>query len=303
MSLDEHLQQQKKIIVRRYPSAEALAQVEIGKKFIVVQDDFDPSFVPQGYTLIDMKHKNSSFKTLVPQSLLFYMANPGEGEPEGALEEIADFYGETKGFEDDLIENGDTSVQEANWANLARGSYHTYLVNRLVKHRKGERDVEGEPVPEFNPEVLAQLDLSDPYVSQRVKVMAALALEKTADQIKTHDVKDVLKHVTLNYKERVKRKELTEVKCWAGSHYKIKHEYRTVDGIEERQETYSALNTQIGELESQIDVYRKQKHSGNVGRHDGALIRQYVNLAHIIPENPRAQLDISPPEKISEEQK
>ena len=84
MSLDDHLQQQKKIVVRRYPSAEALAQVERGNKFIVVQDDFDSSFVPQGYTLIDMKHKGSSFKTLIPQSLLFYMANPGEGEPEGA---------------------------------------------------------------------------------------------------------------------------------------------------------------------------------------------------------------------------
>ena len=273
MSLEEHLQKQKKIVVRRYPSAEALAQVERGNKFIVVQDDFDPSFVPQGYTLIDMKHKNSSFKTLVPQSLLFYMANPGEGEPEGALEEIANFYGETKDFEDDLIENGNTSVQEANWANLARGSYHTYLINRLVKHRKGERDGEGEPVPEFNPEVLAQLDLSDTYVSQRIKAMAALALEKTADQIKAHEVKDVLRHVTLSYreKERVERKELTEVKCWAGSHYEIKHEYKTVARTEwvDKQQTYSALNTQIGELESQIDVYRKQKHSGNVGRHDG----------------------------------
>ena len=140
MSLDEKLQQQKKVVVRRYPSIEALAQVEKGNKFIVVQDDFDPSFVPQGYTLIDMKHKSNSFRTLVPQSLLFYMANPGEGEPEGALEEIADFYGETKDFEDDLIENGSTSVQEANWANLARGSYQTYLINRLVKHRKGEKD-------------------------------------------------------------------------------------------------------------------------------------------------------------------
>lgn len=297
MSLDEKLQQQRKVVVRRYPSAEALAQVERGNKFIVVQDDFDQSFVPQGYTLIDMKHKNSSFKTLVPQSLLFYMANPGEGEPEGALEEIANFYGETKDFEDDLIENGDTSVQEANWANLARGSYHTYLINRLVKHRKGERDGEGEPVPEFNPEVLTQLDLNDSYVSQRVKAIAALALEKTADQIKAHEVKDVLKHVTFNYQERVKRKELTEVKCWAGSHYEIKHEYRTVDRIEERQQTYSALNTQIGELESQIDTYRKQRHNGQVGRHDSALIRQYVNLAHIISENPRAQLDIMPPIK------
>ena len=53
-------------------------------------------------------------------------------------------------------------------------------------------------------------------------------------------------------------------------------------------------------MESQIDVYRKQKHDGDIGRHDSALIRQYINLAHIIPENQRAQLDIMPPEKKHE---
>ena len=39
MSLDEKFQQRKKLVIRRYPSAEALAQVERGNKFIVVEDE------------------------------------------------------------------------------------------------------------------------------------------------------------------------------------------------------------------------------------------------------------------------
>jgi hypothetical protein len=70
-----------------------------------------------------------------------------------------------------------------------------------------------------------------------------------------------------------------------------------------KEEKYAVLNSKIGEMEMDITKYRKQKHNGQLGRHDEALIRQYTNLAHIIPENPRAQLDIMPSEKSKEEQK
>jgi len=169
---------------------------------------------------------------------------------------------------------------------------------------------------------LHQLDLDDSYVTQRIKAIAALALEKTAEQINTHDVRDVLKHVTIRAQriEKLSRKEFEEVTCWAGSHYEIKPEYKGRGDVDYdityrhdkshmagtktvKEEKYAVLDSSIGEMEMDIIKYRKQKHSGNVGRHDVALIRQYVNLAHIIPENPRAQLDISPPEKTSEEQK
>ncbi len=326
MNLENKLQQQKKRVVRRHPSAEALAQVEMGNKFIIVQDDFDLSNVPQGYTLIDMRHKGISFKTLIPQSLLFYMANPGEGNPNQALEEIADFYGEAKDFEDDLIENGKTNVQETNWATLAKGSYDTYLINRLVKHRKGEKDGKGEPVPELNTEVLRQLNLNDSYVSQRVKAIAAIALGKTADQIDTHEVKDVLRHVSVGtkktkVKERLTREEFEKITCWAGSHYEIKSEYRKGDVKYEIEYEHSkshmegkktfyrdediikpVLDAKIRVLEEDIAEYRKKIHSG-LGRHDQALIRQYINLTHIAPENPRAQLNIKPPEKARSEEK
>ncbi|OGZ70754.1 MAG: hypothetical protein A2904_02505 [Candidatus Staskawiczbacteria bacterium RIFCSPLOWO2_01_FULL_33_9] len=324
MALEDRLQQRRKII-RRAPSAEALAQIEKGKKFIVVQNDFDLSNVPLGYTLIDMNHRGNSFRTLIPQSLLFYMANPGEGDADGALEEIADFYGDAKDLEDDIIEEGGTNVQEANWATLAKESYETYLVNRLVKHKKGEKDKEGEPVPEFDRSVLHQLDLDDSYVSQRVKAIAALALGKTADEVNTRDIKDVLKHVTVGtkkekFEERLTKEEFMKVTCWSGSHYELRSEYRkdkeagySIEHLHDRghmvgtkttyrevELTRPVLDAKIGELEEDILEYRERKH-GSLGRHDKALIRQYVNLALIASENPRAQLNIHLPEKTGEE--
>ncbi len=314
MSLEKQIQK-KKIIIKKYPSLEVLAQAEKGNKFIIVEDDFDFDYIPQGYTLIDMKHKGNSFKTLIPQSLLFYMANPGEGDAEGALEEIADFYGEAEDFEDDMIENGETNIQEANWATLSRNSYETYLVNRLVKRKKGERDEEGEPVPEFNQEVLNKLDLDDDYVTQRVKAIAALSLGKTADQVNAHEIRDVLKHVTVREQgtKELTREEFNKITCWAGSHYAIKEEYQNRSDVEynidsrhstshkvgtktTKQKTYAVLDSKIGELETDITEYRKEKNK-ELGRHDQSLIRQYVNLSYIAPENPQAQLDIKPPEK------
>lgn len=313
MSLEERLiHQQRTSVVRRYPSDQALEQLKQGKKFVVVEEEFDQSFVPEGYTLINMKHRGNCFRSLVPQVLLFYMANPGEGDTEDALEEIADFYDDAEDFEDDMIEEGETSVQETNWATLARNSYQTYLINRLVKHRKGEKE-DGEPVPEFNHKVVYNLDLNDDYVVQRTKAIAALALGKTVDEINTSEIRDVLKHVTIREQktEELSREEFEEVTCWAGSHYELKPEYRNRNDVQyeiQRRCDYSCmvgskttksqrlpvLDAKISELEQEIVRHRTAKH-GQLGRHDSALIRQYVNLAYIASEDPGAQLNITPP--------
>ncbi len=305
-------ERRKRVVVRRVPNEDIREQIERGNKFIIVQDDFDFDSIPEGYTLIDMRHRGEPFRTLIPQSLLFYMANPGEGNPNNALDEIADFYGEAEDFEDDLIEEGRTNVQEANWATLARGSYGTYLVNRLVKHKKGARDEEGEPVPEFNSSVISELHLGRDYVQQRIKAIAALALGKTADQVNVHEIRDVIKHITVRERrtEQLTREEFDKITCWAGSHYEIKPEYQNtkdnydIDRVHSRShkvgtkiipaERALVLDSKITELENEIEEFRRR--SGAVGRHDRALIRQYINLAYIASENPRAQLDIQPPE-------
>jgi hypothetical protein len=321
MSLDQIINQKVLVKPANVPNEDILLEVQRGNRFIVVDAAIDPQAVPDGYTLISMKHKGEDFKALIPQSLLFFMANPGEGNPNEALDEIAGFYGNAKDFEDDLINEGKTSVQGANWATLARGSYSTYLVNRLVKHN-GTKDDKGEPVPEFDSKVIANLDLLEDYVLQRIKAIAAVSLGKDITQIDRHEVRDVLKHVTINEErtEKLSREEFKEITCWAGSHYEIKDEYRNKEGvkydIDRRHDMnhrvgvkhiphseYEMLDVKINELESQITDYRNKKHEGKIGMHDAALIRQYINLAYISKQNPKAQLDIQPPANLDKESK
>lgn len=320
MNLERQLR--KRVAVNKLPSADVMQRVEQGRKFIPVQDDFSSGNVPQGYTLVDTGFRGNSFKALVPQSLLFYMANPGEGDSDSALEQLADFYGDAEDFEEDQIGDGKTSVQEMNWATIARSNYRVYLINKLVTHKRAgfARDGDGEPIPEFDKSTLRELDLDDPYVEQRAKAMAAVALGKTAEEVKKYGVDQVLKHVTVREKSTVAltREEFQNITCWAGSHYELRDEYRNgnsgaVYNIDKRhdrdhmvgtktinEKQIAVFDAQIHALEGEIGAYRKKKH-GKVGRHDSALLREYVNLAYIAKERKDAQLDIKPP--VEEEKK
>lgn len=305
MSLEHKLRQKR--MLRRLPSPEIAEAVKAGKKFILVENDLDN--VPFGYSLIDMKHNNESFKTLVPQSLLFYMANPGEGDVDDALDEISDFYDEIRDFEDNLLEDNDKSVQGTNWAVLARNAYETYLINKLTEAG------EDPDKPEFNEDVLKELGLDDKYVNERVKAIAALALGKSPDEIRRYGVDSVLKHVTVRGRteKSITREEFDNIACWAGSHYEIKDEFRNNPDTEYRiehrhdqghragvkithQRHEKFLDANVCGLEKDIESHRLERH-GLAGRHDANLIRMYANIAHIAKENPRAQLLIQPKEK------
>ncbi|MFH1637722.1 MAG: hypothetical protein ABIB71_04840 [Candidatus Woesearchaeota archaeon] len=304
MSLEQKLRQ-KAVILRRTPSSDVAEAVRQGKKFIIVENDFDA--VPFGYALINMPYKGKAFRTLVPQNLLFYLANPGEGDVDDALDEIADFYDEVKEFEHGMVEDNGTSVQGVNWAVLARNTYETYLINKLTK---GDEDDPGRA--EFKGDALKELDLDDKFVSDRAKAIAAIALDKNPDEVRKYGVDSVLKHVTVKERteEQLTAQEFNQITCWAGSHYEIKEEYRhesNVDyNIEYRhdrdykvgkkvthQKTEKFLDTDVKKLEKEIEDYRVEKND-KVGRHDSNLTRMYVNLAHIAKEKPEAQLLIQP---------
>jgi hypothetical protein len=156
--------QKPKFVFKRTPSAEVMAEVEKGNKFIVLDGDIDD--IPDGYMLINLPFKGQSYRTLIPQTLMFYFANPGEGDVDDALEEISDFYGCVEDEEDESIGNGDTSVQETDWATISKNRYTIYLINKLCRHRKGEYD-DGEPIPEFDDDTLDSLSLRDDFVEQR----------------------------------------------------------------------------------------------------------------------------------------
>jgi hypothetical protein len=271
-------------------------QIEKGNKFVVVNDDFDKAFIPQGYTMIDMVHKGDSFKALVPYSLLFYMVNKGEGDVNDALDELTGFYGNAEDYEDEMITNGNTSVQETNWATLAKSSYHIYLINKLVKHKKFGKDDDGEPIAEFNENALSELDLYDDFVEKRAKAIAALVLGKSVDDIKKTTAASILKHVTIQHQktEKMTKEEFKEVTCWAGSHYELKSEYACKDDVsysiekmhdkgrmvgykQMKKIDVECFDTKVQELEKEIADYRTRKR-GTIGKHDFALTRQYINI-------------------------
>ncbi len=310
MDLEHTLQQKKAVVISRATPTKALEEINKGKKFIIVDETFNQAMIPLGYMLIDMQYKGDSFRTLVPQQLLFYLANPGEGGVDDALDEISDFYSEIKDFEDEKLEGNGVSVQGANWAVTARNAYCTYLINKLTKANDENPDV-----PEWNEETLKELNLDDEYVAKRVRAISALCLGKTSEQeLRKYNLGDVLRHVTINEQkvEQLTEEEFNNVACWAGSHYDIKEEYQNnpnvtykIDKRHDRDHKAGekithkcesvVLDAKVADLEKEISEYRAGK-NGEAGKHDEMLTRMYANISHIAPEDSSKQLVIIPPE-------
>jgi hypothetical protein len=304
----EHKLQEKTIFVQRTPSGKVLEEIKHGRKFIIVDDAFNTSMILLGYMLIDMQYKKESFKTLVPQQLLFYLANPGEGGINDALDEIRDFYSDIEKFEDEKLEGNGSSVQGTNWAVTARNAYQTYLINKLTTATKGD-----ENKPLWNEDVLQSLNIKDEYIDRRLRAIASICLGKTDEaSLKKYNLGDVLKHVTINERkvEQLNKEEFESVTCWAGSHYDLKEEFRHNPDVSydiERKHDKEhmvgervthkreqlVLDKRIADLESEIDNYRKEK-NGAIGVHDDMLLRAYTNVTYIAKENPSKQLELKP---------
>lgn len=305
----EHRLHDKPVFIQRTPSTKVLDEIRHGRKFIIVDNTFTTSMIPLGYMLIDMQYRTESFKTLVPQQLLFYLANPGEGKGvDDALDEIRDFYSDVERFEDDKLEENGNSVQGTNWAVTARNAYQTYLINKLIIGTKGNADI-----PLWNEDALKSLNLDDEYVARRVRAIAALALGKTKESdLRKYDLGDVVKHVTVNERkvEQLTKQEFDEITCWAGSHYNIKDEYKNTPNVEynidrmhdmdhkvgskvTHKHEEIVLDVKISELEKEIETYRKEK-NGSLGVHDQMLLRTYTNITYIAKENSSKQLEIKP---------
>jgi hypothetical protein len=303
MNLEQRLKQ-KRVVINTLPN-EVNEKLEKGNKFVVVDQFFDAKYLPKGYTCVNMAYKDEPFKVVVPQSLLFYMANPGEGDSTDALDEIARFYDNAKDYEDELINEGKRNVQGASWATMAKNNYEVYLINKLVSGKFFKKDSEGEPLPEFENKVLTQLDVNDKYVEDRLKAIAAISLNLTSEEIEKQDIGSVLKHVTLRNKtEKITSADIMRVRCDCGSHYEIRESYiqrpnTTYDSVNKtkttKELTVEGKNSKISEIEKEIKDYRAQKHDGKLGVHDDALIRKYTNLVYIAKKNPNAQLEITPP--------
>jgi hypothetical protein len=313
--------------VRHVKSSDVLSEIEKGNRFIVLEDE--PAYIPDDYILINMRYKEKEFKTLVPTQIIYFLANPGEGSIDDALDNVLDFYNDVKDFEKQSMLDGKTCAQSVNWATTSKDSYRVYLINKLTKNGN-----------EFDEEVIARLDLNDDFVDQRLKGIAALCLEKAIDEVKAAELKDLITKIDVNHVKdgdgkvvgisKDEFKKITSfryspiphmstktMKCLGDSHYDLKPEYindpfwdynlRTMSKTQRSIEVtdhFAKLDKSINALETEIEDYRIAKSkTGNdpnkIGVHDQSLIRQYANLKYIAKENPAALLDIEP-QRITE---
>lgn len=291
----EEFKQKQRIVYRPAEPEYAGRLVKQGRKFIPVGEDFPEDNIPEEYTLARVRYDGETFSALVPKQTFFYMANPGEGgDAHGALDEIADLYGEIEDFEKELMGRSGTSLQEADWAMMSRDSYATYLVNILTNDGSG-----------FDPAALDDIGLNDPYVEKRAKTVAAMALGKTVDDVKQNrDIADLLIHRTpvVRFEEGLEAYQKGhKIRCWAGSHWEVKWEYRTHyrKALVRKPADEFRIEGSIGKVEQEMHARLRER--GKFGRHTPALLRQYVNLAYIARENPNAQLDIVPPKRTGDE--
>jgi hypothetical protein len=140
-----------------------------------------------------------------------------------------------------------------------------------------------------------------------------MILSSRGEEIKKAELNDLLKHVIINKKtvEELSKEEFKNITCWAGSHYEIKDEYKNRDDVQYQIEykhdrkymqgkktihkkDIVVFDAKIRELEKEIRERRKKK-GDNIKRHDEMMIRQYINMAYIAKENPKAQLEVTPP--------
>ena len=298
---------ERKVAYRSVAPTYILELLAKGQKFVPFQGQIDPNSLPPGYSIMEMQYKGTTFKAIVPQTLLYFMANPGEGNADGALDELAEFYREIEGVENTAIANGETNLQLGKFGQWARESYGTYLINKVIRIRGGQ-DEEGQPLSELDPKVMERLGLNDPYVLERIKAIAAVRLGKRSDQVQAHDVGALLKHVTLRKDgktEQLSQPELKRVACYCGSHYELKPEFRNdpdytyhVSGYHgsrtERKVDLQAFDPKVSQLEKEIADHLKDKNGGKLGPHDAQMLRTVTNLRYIAPENPRAQLSTTP---------
>src|SRR3989338_10214014 len=93
------------------PPPEVELKIRQGKKFIFVDDGYDPEAVPDGFSLVEHSYRGKTFKAIIPHSVLHHMGNKPGGDPKRALKELSDFCREGKDYE----EHGEISPQGINW--------------------------------------------------------------------------------------------------------------------------------------------------------------------------------------------
>lgn len=285
-------------------------QIRQNKRIIPVSEGYEN--IHQNYVKQGIEFDTETVYFLISESVFNFIGGAGEGDIDEGIAEIRDAYNELKqGVEKEMLKKGKTSVQESYLATTMINAYETYLVNKLTKNGKA-----------FDEEVLDELGLNTKEAEEKCKSAAVKQLGKSISEIKKAKLKDLLihKNVYHKYTKKLTREEMDEVLCHYGSHWEIKKKYKGVqnDGTEygfgrdagrrvgSQSEAYKKVNvseklevrtnTSVDELVDEIS--KRSKAPEKIEDDVSNLIKMYINLKHIMAEDPNSQIPIIPKSEL-----
>ena len=277
---DVIFRQTERVEVPIIPSPEIELRIRQGKKFIFVDNDYDPEAVPDGFSLVEHAYRGNIFKAIIPHSVLYHMGNNGDNS-KNALRELSDFCKEGADYE----EKGKISAQGINWITRGKDSYVTHLTTILTSAKRAN----GKEEIVFNNEAVKHLMLDQPYIEQRLKAIAAIALGADVKEIqKIPDLSQIAIHVSdiPHIEETVVP---SFVRCECGSHIEVRQQYVIKSVI--KNSSLETIDLNMHKLEQEIYEYIG-KNGSKLDDEDHNLIRQRINLEYIAYKNPGAQLPI-----------
>lgn len=282
--------EQRKRVKYNEPSDESdiEKQKDDGIKFIPVPNDYVNNDLQYSKIRVDIDNKDFSF--LVPSSVMIFLVKKGEGDPDDGLDELRELYDSLRGFEKQLIKDSSTCPQESMFAAKTRYSYDVYLINKLTRDGKT-----------YDPETLENLCLNDKRVDARIRTIAMKKLGKSSSDLKEAKLEEMLEHVTVDSWIELKGEELEQVRCYAGSHYRLKNKYRDSSYYEQKGDRFykkgtvevEVFNRTVRDCLKEIKSIRRKK-GKEISLHDDNLIKMYVNLKYLKQEG--EELSINPSE-------
>jgi len=284
------------------------------KPLIIVEQDFDQRYVPEGYVKLNLKTSKSQFIALVQAKTMFYLDsnNLDNGDVDEGLDALSDLY---------------ESIEEANnvWGNgtgitaggvdlavTVRSNYQTLLTNSLLVGLSDEQSGDQIRDADYDASEIERLCLDHSYVVDRMKGIAAVALGKTMDEVVEEDLADVLGfHNEEEIVQDINFREVADLDprygyerpsdrkhmiCTGASYYYLKPElrdgedgweYNLRSGKRTRTEITSSNLKQIDDLTQEIEDYQRE-HGQDFSDHDANKTRMAINMKY------RAGLDVCP---------
>jgi hypothetical protein len=266
-----------------------------------------PEYAP-AHVEIDGKEKHF----LIKQQAAISINRDGSDDPDIGLMETTKAYCEFKErVERPNMDKGESDPADSIVGTKIQDAHDNYLVTKLVRGK------EGNTKAEFDDKTLKELGFKDKYVSDRLEAMAMSALGVKELPESGGDLTGIIEHVDKAYMhtEKIEGKEFERVFCYAGSHWRVRDDYRGAEGEEveadsmsrsvrsgrrrtPRKRIFQTFTPDVQKYEEEIIKHLREK--GKLHPDTRNLARTYVNLKHILPNDKSKALPTYPNDEAYE---